>query len=335
MKAIVQERYGPIEGLEVREVDRPTIDGDQVLVRVRATSVHADVWHMVSGFPYVLRIMGGGFRRPNHPIPGTDVAGTIEAIGPEVTRFQVGDDVYGEIVTGNQWRNGGAFAEFAAARQGLLERKPARLSFEEAAAVPTSGAIALRALRDEGALTGGMRMLVNGAGGGVGIFAVQIGKADGAHVTGVDSAEKLDMLRSIGADVVLDYHTEDFTAGDERYDLILDVASTRSFAECRRVLTPEGRYVLIGHDHFGATGHRWIGSTGTFLKLLVRMPFTRQLPRPSFKEPAEPLLVSLTRLVEDGKITPVIDRTFALDQVQDALRYLIEGDPRGKIILTI
>ena len=336
MRAIVQERYGPIDALELREVDRPAIRDDEVLVRVRAASVHADVWHTVVGQPYVLRVMGAGLRRPKQTIPGIDLAGTVEEVGPAVTRFSAGDDVYGEIVTSNQWRNGGAFAEFATARERLLQPKPERLSFVEAAGVPTSSMIALRALREEGALHAGQRVLVNGAGGGVGIFAVQIAKATGAHVTAVDDATKLELLRSIGADVAIDYRERDFTRGDQRYDLILDVASTRSFDECRRVLSADGKYVMIGHDHFGATGHRWFGSLGTFAKLLLRTPFTPQLPRPAFtsKDPEPPLAV-ISRMIDEGSITPVIDRTFPLEQVREALQYLMTGTPRGKIILTI
>jgi NADPH:quinone reductase-like Zn-dependent oxidoreductase len=332
----VQERYGPIDALELREVPRPTIRDDEVLVRVRAASLHADVWHTVVGQPYVLRVMGGGFRRPKQSIPGIDLAGTVEEVGAAVTRFSPGDEVYGEIVTTNQWRNGGAFAEFARARERLLQPKPARLSFVEAAAVPTSSMIALRALRDEGALRAGQRVLINGAGGGVGIFAVQIAKAADAHVTAVDDATKLDLLRSIGADVAIDYRADDFTRGDERYDLILDVASTRSFDDCRRVLSDEGRYVMIGHDHYGATGHRWFGSLGTFAKLLVRTPFTKQLPPPAFtsKDPEPPLAV-ISRMIDEGAITPVVDRTFPLDEVREALRHLISGNPRGKIVITI
>jgi NADPH:quinone reductase-like Zn-dependent oxidoreductase len=336
MRAVVHERYGDIDGLRVREVDVPTIGDDQVLVRIHAASMHADIWHTVTGLPSVLRVMGGGLRRPKEPIPGTDMAGVVESVGSSVTRFAPGDEVYGETVTWNLWRNGGTYAEYVAVAETLLQPKPARLSFEEAAAVPTSTTIALRALHVEGDLHAGQHVLINGAGGSVGIFAVQIAKAGGAHVVAVDDATKLELLRTIGADAVVDYRTRDITRGDDRYDLVLDIASVRSFDEWRRILRDEGRYVMIGHDHYGATGHPWFGSLGTFAKLLLRTPFTKQLPPPAFSSrDQEPPLVVISRLIDDGAITPVIDRTYPLEQVREALRYLTTGNPRGKIVLTV
>ena len=269
MKAIVQDRYGSPDDLELREIDEPVAGDDEVLVRVRAASVHADVWHAVRGQPYVLRIMGAGLRRPKNPVPGTDLAGHVEAVGRNVTRFRPGDEVFGQSVGANLWGNGGTYAEYAAVREARLELKPANLTFEQAAAVLTSGPIAVQGLRDEGRVQPGQRVLINGAGGGVGTIAVQLAKAYGADVTAVDGTAKLDMLRSIGADQVVDYTQEDFTRSGERYDLILDIPGNHPWSDLRRALTPEGTYVLIGHDQYGAAGRRWIGSLGRFFKLLV------------------------------------------------------------------
>jgi len=335
MKAIVQERYGSPDVLELREIDKPKTEDDEVLVRVRAASVHADVWHAVKGVPYVLRIMGSGLRAPKHRVPGTDLAGQVESVGGNVTRFRPGDEVFGQTLVANLWRNGGAFAEYATAPQARLERKPAQLTFEQAAAVPTSGSLAVQAVRDEGRLRSGQRVLINGAGGAVGTFAVQLATAYGADVTGVDAPGKLDMLRSIGADRVIDYTQEDFTKNGERYDLILDIAGTHPWSASRRALTPEGTYVLIGHDQYGGSGHRWFGSLGRFSKLMVVSPFVSHLhPFRGAKDPGDRLVV-LKELIEAGKITPVIDRTFPLSEVPEAIRYLESGQARGKLVITV
>jgi NADPH:quinone reductase-like Zn-dependent oxidoreductase len=334
MKAIAQDRYGPPDALELRELPEPEPREDEVLVRVRAASMHPDVWHAVTGFPRVLRLMGGGLRRPKNPVPGVDLAGVVEGVGLHATRFGRGDEVFGRTVT-NPWRNGGAFAEYVAARERLLERKPTTLTFEQAAAVPLSATIALRCLRDEGRIEKGQRVLVNGAGGGVGTFAVQLAKAFGASVTAVDRADKLDMLRSIGADEVVDFAREDFTRRGVHYDLILDVPGNRPFSECRRALTPDGTYVLVGHDQFGAQGRLWIGSLGRFAKLIALSPFVRQLPGLRGSKEAEDLLAVVAALIEAGRITPVVDRTFPLEDVRDAFRYLVEGRARGKIVIVI
>ena len=335
MKAIVQSRYGSADVLELREIAEPVAADDQLLVRVRATSVHADVWHAMQGVPYVLRIMGSGVRAPKHVVPGTDVAGIVDAVGGNVTRFQPGDEVFGQSLGANLWRNGGAFAEYAAVPAARCERKPDRLTFEQAAAVPTSGSLAVQVVRDEGRVGAGQRVLINGAGGAVGTFAVQLAKAYGADVTGVDSVDKLDMIASIGADSVLDYAEEDFTRRDERYDAILDIASNRPWSDVRRVLTPDGTYVLVGHDQYGGSGHRWIGSLGRFAKLMVIAPFVRQLhPFRGAKDPGNRLVV-MKELIEAGTITPVIDRTFSLSEVHDAMRYLESGRAAGKVVITI
>jgi NADPH:quinone reductase-like Zn-dependent oxidoreductase len=335
MKAIVQERYGSADVLELREIDRPTAGDDEVLVRVRAASLHPDVWHAMKGVPFVLRIMGSGLRKPKNVVPGTDLAGIVESVGRNVTRFKPGDEVFGLSVLANLWRNGGAYAEYAAVPQARLQLKPAELTFEQAAAVPTSGSLAVQAVRDEGRIRSGQRVLINGAGGAVGSFAVQLAKAYGADVTGVDAPEKLDMLRSIGADRVVDYTQEDFTESGERYDVVLDIAGTRPWSESKRALTPDGTYVLIGHDQYGRSGHRWFGSLGRFAKLMVISPFVSHLhPFRGAKDPGDRLIV-LKELIEARKITPVIDRTFPLSEVPEAIRYLESGQTRGKIVITV
>ena len=249
VKAMVQEKYGsPVDVLELRDIYKPVLEDDEVLVRVHASSVHPDVWHVVMGLPYVLRLMGAGLLKPKNGVPGTDVAGRVESVGKSVTQFQQGDEVFGETIKGYQWANGGAYAEYVSVPEDSLALKPANITFEQAAAVPTSGLITLQNLPNEGRLQSGQRVLVNGAGGGVGALAVQIAKAYGAEVTGVDSTKKLEMVRSLGADRVIDYTQEDFTQGGERYDLIFDIPGNHPFSDCRRVLTPEGTYVLIGHE---------------------------------------------------------------------------------------
>ena len=245
MKAVVQYKYGsPDDVLALREINKPVAGDDEVLVSVRAASVHPDVWHVVTGRPYVLRLMGAGVLKPKNPVPGTDVAGRVESIGKGVTRFRPGDEVFGETHTRLQWHNGGAFAEYVSVPQDALALKPANVTFEQASAVPTSGFIALHNLRGEGQIRSGQRVLINGAGGGVGTIALQLAKAYGAHVTGVDGTRKMEMIRSLGADYVIDYTQEDFTRRGERYDLILDVASNLSLSACQRALCPPGSTFL-------------------------------------------------------------------------------------------
>ena len=335
MKAIVQNRYGSPEVFEVGEIAQPVAADDQLLVRVRATSIHADVWHMMRGVPYVLRFMGAGVRRPKDVVPGTDLSGVVEQVGKDVTRFQPGDEVFGQSLVANLWRHGGAFAEFAAVPESRFERKPAALTFEQAAAVPTSGSLAVQGARDEGRIQEGQHVLINGAGGAVGTFAVQLAKAFGADVTAVDAAEKLEMLRSIGADRVVDYGQEDFTRTGERFNVILDIVGNHPWREIRRVITAEGTYVLIGHDQYGAAGHRWFGSLGRFAKLMVISPFVPQLhPFRAAKDPGD-RLVLVKELIEAGNVTPVIDRTFPLSEVPEAMRYLESGRVQGKVVVTV
>jgi NADPH:quinone reductase-like Zn-dependent oxidoreductase len=335
MKAIVQDRYGSTDVLRFGEIDRPTASDDEVLVRVHAASVHADVWHAMKGVPYVLRAMGSGLRAPKHPVPGTDLAGIVESVGTNVTRFRPGDEVFGLSLTANLWRNGGAFAEYAAVPGATLELKPTRLTFEQAAAVPTSGSIAVQHVRDEARIRPGQTILINGAGGAVGSFAVQLAKAWGATVTAVDATEKLEMLRSIGADEVLDYTKEDFTRRDERYDVVVDIAGNHPWRECRRALAPDGTYVLTGFDQYGRSGHRWFGSLGRFARLMVIAPFIPQFhPFRGAKDPGDRLVV-LKELIDAGRLTPFIDRTFPLSEVPEAIRYLETGKARGKIVVTV
>lgn len=335
MKAIVQRKYGSPDVLELREVERPEVRDDQMLVRVRAASVHADVWHVMRGVPYVLRIMGAGLRAPKDLVPGTDLSGVVESAGSKVTRFRPGDEVFGQSLVANLWRHGGAFAEYAAVSEARFERKPAGLTFEQSAAVPTSGSLGVQAVRDEGRVRAEQTVLINGAGGAVGTFAVQLAKAYGANVTGVDAAAKLDTIRSIGADRTVDYAQEDFTRGGERYDVILDIAGNHPWHEIRRVLNPEGTYVLIGHDQYGASGHRWFGSLGRFAKLIVMAPFVKQLhPFRAVKDPGDRLAV-LREFIEAGKVTPVVDRVFPLSDVPEAIRYLESGQACGKVVVAV
>jgi NADPH:quinone reductase-like Zn-dependent oxidoreductase len=336
MKAIVQERYGSPDDLEFREVDKPVVGDDEVLVRVRAASLHPDVWHVVSGRPYVLRLMGAGFSKPKNPIPGTDMAGIVESVGKSVTQFRPGDPVFGETIATQQWTNGGAFAEYVSVHQDLLALKPGNVTFEQAASVPTSGFIALQNLLGSlGQWRPGQMVLINGGGGGVGALALQITKAYGAHVTAVDSTGKLGMLRSLGADEVVDYTREDFTRRGVRYDLIFDVPGNYPFSACRRALKPDGRYVLIGHEGFGASGKRVFGLIPYFLKLMALSRFVKQLrgsglPMPTKKE----AIAVLRELLESGKITPIIDSTYHLSEVREAFRHMIEDETQGKVIIT-
>ena len=335
MKAIVQERYGSPDNLELREVDKPVPGDDELLVRVRAASIHPDVWHVVTGRPYVLRLMGAGFSKPKNPIPGTDMAGIVESVGKSVTRFRPGDPVFGETIVKQQWIHGGAFAEYVSVHQDLLALKPDNVTFEQAASVPTSGFIALQNLRGLSQMRPGQKVLINGGGGGVGSLALQMTKAYGAHVTAVDSTGKLGMLRSLGADEVVDYTREDFTRRGFGYDLIFDVPGHRPFSAFRRALEPDGRYVPIGHDGFGALGKRVFGLIPHFLKLMVLSRFVKQLRGPGLPMPTKKEAIAVLReLLESGKITPVIDSTFHLSEVREAFRHMIEDEIQGKVIIT-
>ena len=324
MKAVVQDTYGSPDVLELRDVDKPVPKPDEVLVRVHAAGVDPGVWHLMTGLPYLVRVMGFGLRTPKVRIRGGDVAGRVEAVGANVTRFRPGEEVFGI--------GDGSFAEHVRARPDKLAPKPANLTFEQAAAVPTSALTALQALRDKGGVQLGQTVLIIGAGGGVGSFAVQLAKAFGAEVTGVCSTTKLDLVRSIGADHVIDYTREDFTDGARHWDLIVDTAGRRSLAQLRRALTRRGTLVIVG----GEGGGRWLGG---FDRLILRAPilsaFVRQRLRPLIsKERSEDLLV-LKELIEAGKLTPVIDRTYPLSEAPDAIRHLEAGHARGKIVIKV
>ena len=316
MKAIVQNAYGSSDVLELKETATPVVKDDDVLVRVHAASVHAGDYFVMRGVPYLARL-SAGWPRPKDYVPGFDVAGTVEAVGKDVTRFQPGDEVFGEC-------GGGACAEYVSAAEGRFVPKPVNLTFEEAAAVPVSAMAALHGLRDAGKVQPGQKVLINGASGGVGTFAVQIAKVLGAEVTGVCSTRNVDLVRSIGADHVVDYTREDFTQGEARYDLILDNVANRTFSDCRRVLTSTG--TLIPNS-----GHAGIGYV---LRAFVRSIFVRQQGRPFLSTPKSEDLLFLKGLIEAGEVTPVIDRTYSLSQTPEALGYVGEGHARGKVVIT-
>ena len=324
MKAIVQDTYGSAEDvLKLDEIDAPVAKDDEVLVDVQAAGVHPGDWHLMTGLPYLVRAMGYGLRKPKARVRGMDVAGRVEAIGRDVTQFQPGDEVFGTC--------DGAFAEYACAREDKVSPKPANLSFEQAAAVPSSAFAALHGLRDKGRIQAGDKVLVIGASGGVGTFAVQLAKSFGAEVTGVCSTTKLDLVRSIGADSVIDYTRDDFGEGERRYDLILDTAGNRSLSQLRRALTRRGTLVIVG----GEGGGRWIGGADRALRALLLSPFVRQKLRAVFPAESQEDLQFLKEVIEAGKVTPVIDRTYPLSDAPEAIGYVAEGHARGKVIVTI
>ncbi len=339
MRAIVQQRYGPPgDVLRLRDVDVPGVGDEEVLVRVVASTVHADIWHTITGIPYIMRLMGSGVRRPKKPIPGMDVAGVVEAVGANVTRFAVGDEVFGPTYSELLWVNGGAFAEYAVAPQAVLALKPGNVSFEEAATVPTSGFIAMLNLRCGEFVEPGQRVLVNGAGGAVGSIAVQLARSRGARVTGVDGPEKLEMVRALGVDQVIDYTQGDFTRGGERWNLVFDVASNLSLAACRRILEPGGTHILIGHDHFGAATGRLFGSVPRVFAHFALRPLLGQLRNPNPEAGVPSVAEAMPRLAEllaTGELTPVIDRVFPLSEAADAMSYLQSGGGCGRIVLTV
>jgi NADPH:quinone reductase-like Zn-dependent oxidoreductase len=336
VKAIVQDSYGSFDALRLEDIDPPAVGDDEVLVRVRAASVHPDIWHVIAGRPYVLRLMGAGLRKPKNRVPGTDMAGRVETLGKNVTQFKPGDEVFGETLSGYQWTNGGTFAEYVSVKQEYLAMKPAHITFEQAAAVPTSGLIALQNLRGGGGVQPGQKVLVNGAAGGVGAIALQLAKAYGATVTGVDTTKKLEMVLALGADHVIDYTHDDFTRGSERYDLIFDVPGNHPFSACRRALTPRGLYVLIGHEHFGESGHRILGLLPSMLGLAALSLFVRQLPKANFSlPPKKDSMAVLKGFLETGQLTPIVARTFPLSEAPQALRCLQEGQVQGKIVIIV
>jgi len=318
MKAIVFTRYGPPDVLQLKEIEKPTPKDNEVLVRVHAASLNAYDWHMLRAKPFLVRLMGGGLLKPKKQILGSDFAGRVEAVGRNVKQFQPGDEVFGM---------GGGFAEYVCKREDRLALKPANMSFEEAAAVPMAAVTALQGLRDKGQIQPGQKVLINGASGGVGTFAVQIAKSFGAEVTGVCSTRNLDRARSIGADQVIDYTQEDFTKNGQRYDLILAANGYHSILDYKRALSPKGTYVMVG----GSMAQMfqamllgpWISKTGS-----KKMGFM-------VAEQSQKDLVFLKELLEARKVVPVIERRYPLSQVAEAVRYLEEGHAQGKIVITV
>jgi NADPH:quinone reductase-like Zn-dependent oxidoreductase len=319
MKAVVYERYGTPDVLRLADVEQPVPKDSEVLLRVHAVSVNGSDWETLRGKPLYAR--AGGLQRPRRRTLGSDIAGRVEMVGRTVTRFQRGDEVFGDNL-----QHMGGFAEYACAPEQALIAKPAGLTFEQAATIPQSGVIALQGIRDKGRVRPGDRVLINGAGGGAGMFAVQLAKLHGAEVTGVDNTAKLEFVRSLGADYVVDHTREDFTRNSRQYDLILDVAAHRSVFDVRRALAPTGRYLYVG------------GSVGTLFQVLVVGPLIGTAGRRIRLLAVRPNLgdlAAVTEMCETGKILPVIDRLYPLSEVPDALRYLGEGRARGKLVITI
>jgi NADPH:quinone reductase-like Zn-dependent oxidoreductase len=323
MKAIVYRDYGSPDVLRLEDVAKPVPNDDQVLIRVRAASVNPLDWHYMRGLPYLVRISGAGLLKPKVQRLGVDLAGQVEAVGKNVTRFKPGDEVFG-----NRF---GAFAEYVCATEKALALKPANVTFEQAASLPVAAITALQALRDRGKLQPGQKVLINGASGGVGTFAVQIAKSLGAEVTGVCSTKNVEMVRSIGADRVVDYTKEDFTRSGQRYDLILDMVGNHSLSDCRGVLTSGGIFVIIGSTDKG----RWLGPVTGMLKAIVYSKFVSQDMGAMLATMNAKDLGVLRDLVESGKVTPVIDRRYRLSEVPEAIRYLEGGHARGKVVVTL
>jgi NADPH:quinone reductase-like Zn-dependent oxidoreductase len=322
MRAIVAHTYGDADVFGMAQIARPEIADNEVLVKVHAAGLDRGTWHMMTGLPYLGRL-AFGLRKPKNPVPGIDLAGTVVAIGSSVTRFEVGDEVFG--------LGRGSFAEYVAAREDKLARKPANLTFEQAAAVPVSGMTALRGLRDTGRVEAGQRVLIIGASGGVGTYAVQLAKAFGARVTGVSSTAKVDLVRSLGADEVVDYTTDDFADTAERYDLILDIGGNARLSRMRRVLAPKGNLVIVGGEGGGKLGggiNRQFRAVA--LSLFVRQRLTMLVPKENYT-----YLEQLTEQIEAGAVTPSIERTYPLDEAADAMRQLEAGHVRGKLVITV
>ncbi|HET9927440.1 MAG TPA: NAD(P)-dependent alcohol dehydrogenase [Rubrobacter sp.] len=323
MRAIVQDRYGSADVLELRDVEKPQPGDDELLIRVHAAGVDPGVWHLMTGLPYLVRVMGLGLRKPKIRIRGMDVAGTVEEAGRNIIRLKKGEQVYGTC--------DGSFAEYACAKAERLAPKPANLSFEQAAAVPISGMTALNGLRDAGKLQSGQKVLIIGAAGGVGTYAVQLAKALGAAATGVCSTSKVELVRALGADEVIDYTREDFTDGTRQFDLILDTAGRRPLSQLRRALRPQGTLVIVG----GEGGDRWLGGFQRQIFAPVRSQFTDQKMLGLISKERQQDLLTLRDLIEAGKLTPVIGRTYPLREAPQAIRYLEQGHAQGKVVLTV
>jgi NADPH:quinone reductase-like Zn-dependent oxidoreductase len=323
MKAIVQDKYGSADVLELRDVEKPQPGDDELLIRVHAAGVDPGVWHLMTGLPYLVRVMGFGLRKPKIRIRGMDVAGTVEEAGRNIIRLKKGEQVYGTC--------DGSFAEYACAKAERLAPKPANLSFEQAAAVPISGMTALNGLRDAGKLQSGQKVLIIGAAGGVGTYAVQLAKALGAAATGVCSTSKVELVQALGAEEVIDYTQEDFTDGTRQFDLILDTAGRRPLSQLRRALRPQGTLVIVG----GEGGDRWLGGFQRQIFAPVRSLFTDQKMHGLISKERQQDLLTLRDLIEAGKLTPVIGRTYPLREAPQAIRYLEQGHAQGKVVLTV
>ena len=320
MKAVVQEGYGSADALHVRDIPRPELTEGHVLVRMRAASVNALDWHSTHG-GLILEVVGKIMRMKDEPVRGVDLAGTVEAVGPGVTRFSPGDDVFGGAPS--------SFAEYVLAREDRLLLKPRDLPFEQAGAVNVAGRTALQGLRDHAQVKPGQRVLIHGAGGGVGTFAVQIAKALGAHVTAVTGPRNVDITKSLGADEVIDYTKEDFARRPERYDAVLDIAATRSLSDLRRVLVPNGMFVQVGAAKGG-----WIGVFARIIGVMVRARVLRQRVKFYVAQSNPEDLVYLRDLIESGKLRPVVDRTYPLSEAREAVRYVGTGQARAKVVIT-
>jgi NADPH:quinone reductase-like Zn-dependent oxidoreductase len=326
MKAVVYTRFGPPDVLEIRDIKKPVPNDDQVLIKVRAAAVNPLDWHFIRGTPYIMRLMMVGIRKPKDPRLGVDYAGTVETVGRSVTQFKPGDEVFGN--------KSGAFAEYLCARADrAITLKPANVTFEQAAGVPVAALTALQGLRDHGKVQPGQKVLINGASGGVGTFAVQIAKTLGADVTGVCSGRNVDLVRSLGADHVIDYTKEDFSKGDERYDVILDNVGTQSLSKFRRVLKPNGICVMIGGG--GPNEGKWVGPMARPIKAMLISPFISQKMGMMMAQGNKDDLNILADLMQSGKVTPVIDRTYPLSQIREAMTYLEAGHARGKVVITV
>ena len=323
MKAIVYHQYGSSDVLELQDIDKPTMKDDEVLVRVRAASANPADWHFMRGVPYVMRPQSG-LRKPKKSVLGGDIAGRVEAVGKHVTQFRPGNEVFGNV-------GAGGFAEYTCVSESLLVLKPANLTFEQAASVPLAALTALQGLRHAGQLQPDQKVLIIGASGGVGTFAVQIAKSFGADVTAVCSTRNVEMVRSLGAGHVIDYTKEDFIRSGQKYDLIFQLAGTRSPSDCRRALSSKGTLVLSSGESSG----RWLGPLDRFIKAAVLSPFVSQKLGSFLAEPNKDDLQFLKELIEAGELTPVIDKTYSLSEVPEAIRYLEEGHARGKVVLTV
>src|SRR5712671_2261371 len=325
MKAIVHCDYG-LANLKLEDIEKPVPNDDQILVKVHAVSVNPYDWHFIEGTPKIIRLMGVGLRKPKDTRVGVDFAGTVEAVGKNVTQFKPGDEVFGG--------RGGAFAEYVCRRaEGAVALKPASITFEQAASINIAGITALQAIRDKGKVQPGQKVLINGASGGVGTFAVQIAKSFGADVTGVCSTRNVDLVRSLGADHVIDYTKEDFAKGGEHYDVMLDNVPNHSLSECRHILSPKGKYVMIGGG--GPNDSRWVGPFGRVIHALVLSPFVSQEMGMMMADANQKDLAILGDLMQSGKMKAVIDRTYKLSEVPAAIAYLEEGHARGKVVITV